>query len=156
MEHFQKQLLPITETIANSPIDETLEQKLNQRFPSDGELFGQIESACHEAIASGWMCTQGSEGRRFGRVIEPTAETANLSVDVVQLDDIAGPHHVHPTGEICMIMPQDKDVTFDGNGAGWCVNPPGSAHFPTVKGGKAIILYLLPGGHIEFTGRKPD
>lgn len=155
MEYFQKQLLPITETIADAAIDKTLENTLNQRFPSDGELFGQIESACHEAIAAGWMCAQGSEGRRFGRIIEPSPATGNLSVDVVQLDDIAGPHHRHPTGEICMIMPQDKDATFDGCGAGWCVNPPGSAHFPTVKGGKAIILYLLPEGNIEFTGKKP-
>jgi len=28
---------------------------------------------------------------------------------------------------------------------------PGSAHRPTVRGGKALVLYLLPAGAIEFT-----
>jgi hypothetical protein len=28
---------------------------------------------------------------------------------------------------------------------------PGTAHRPTVSGGKALILYLLPDGAIEFT-----
>jgi hypothetical protein len=97
------------------------------------------------------MCSQGGEGRRFGRVIEPSPETGDLSVDVVQLRDIVGPHHSHPTGEICMIMPMTPDARFDGIGAGWCVNEPGSAHHPTVTGGEALVLYLLPGGQINFT-----
>ncbi len=155
MENFQKQLLPVTDVIAGAAIDKALELQLNQQFPPDSDYFEQIGNACRKAIAAGWMCKQGTEGRRFGRIIEPTPATGNLSVDVVQLDDIAGPHHVHPTGEICMIMPQDKKATFDGQGAGWCVNPPGSAHFPTVRDGRAIILYLLPGGQIEFTGKSP-
>lgn len=154
METFQKQLLPVTETIAGTTIDKTLEHELNQRFPADGEYFGQIQRACRDAIAEGWMCSKGEAGRRFGRVIEPSSATGDLSVDVVQLDSIAGPHHIHPTGEICMIMPLDKNATFDGQGAGWCVNIPGSAHYPTVCDGAAIILYLLPGGQIEFTGKK--
>jgi hypothetical protein len=40
---------------------------------------------------------------------------------------------------------------FDGHGAGWLVYEPGSAHYPTVRGGKALVLYLLPQGAIEFT-----
>lgn len=156
METFQEQLRPLTEIIAGAAIDKALEQQLSQQFPPDGAFFGEIEAACHKAISEGWMCAQGQEGRRFGRIIEPSSSTGNLSIDVVELDSMAGPHHVHPTGEICMIMPQDKDATFDGAGAGWCVNPPGSGHFPTVRGGKALILYLLPDGQIEFTGRSPE
>ena len=97
------------------------------------------------------MCAHGDEGRRFGRVIKPTPETCNLSVDVVQLKDIVGPHHSHPKGEICMTMPVSPDAKFDGGGAGWCVNEPGSAHSPTVSDGEALVLYLLPDGEIEFT-----
>lgn len=153
MQAFQEQLRPLTDTIAAATVDKALEQQLNQRFPSDGPFFREVEAACHKAIAEGLMCTQGQEGRRFGRIIEPSSATGNLSIDVVELDSMAGPHHMHPTGEICMIMPQDREATFDGHGAGWCVNPPGSGHFPTVEGGKALILYLLPGGKIDFTGR---
>jgi hypothetical protein len=29
--------------------------------------------------------------------------------------------------------------------------PPGSAHRPTVSQGRALVLYLLPQGRIDFT-----
>ena len=74
-----------------------------------------------------------------------------ISVDVVQLEDIVGPHHAHPKGEICLTMPVSPAARFDGRGAGWCVYEPGSAHHPTVTGGAALVLYLLPDGEIEFT-----
>ena len=93
----------------------------------------------------------GGKGRRFGRVIEPGPAIAGFSVDVVDLTDIVGPHHRHPNGEICMVMPVSPEARFDGKGAGWKVYPPGSAHRPTVTGGRALVLYLLPAGQIEFT-----
>ena len=65
--------------------------------------------------------------------------------------DLAGPHHTHPNGEIDLIMPLEGDATFDGRPAGWCVYPPGSAHHPTVGNGRALVLYLLPEGQIQFT-----
>ncbi len=99
------------------------------------------------------MCDQGGPGRRFGRVIEPSVETGNLNVDVVDLEDIVGPHHRHPTGEICLIMPLTPEAKFDGNPAGWCVYEPGSGHRPTVSDGRALMLYFLPNGEIDFTGQ---
>ena len=50
-----------------------------------------------------------------------------------------------------MIMPVTNAAKFDGHGAGWLVYPPDSAHRPTVTGGRALILYLLPEGKIEWT-----
>ena len=67
------------------------------------------------------------------------------------MQDIAGPHHLHPLGEVDLIMPLEGDARFDGHPAGWCVYPPGSAHPPTVSGGRALVLYLLPQGQIDFT-----
>ncbi len=64
---------------------------------------------------------------------------------------IAGPHHAHPNGEIDLIMLIDADARFDGRPAGWLVCPPGSAHRPTVTRGRALVLYLLPEGRIDFT-----
>ena len=66
------------------------------------------------------------------------------------MSDAVGPVHAHPNGEIDMIMPLDKKAKFDGRGAGWMVCPPGSRHAPTVTEGRALILYLLPGGAIDF------
>jgi len=43
-----------------------------------------------------------------------------------------------------------QDGAFDNHPAGWLVYGPGTAHKPTVGGGKAYVLYLLPGGAIEF------
>lgn len=151
VEEFQKLIKPVTDFVSDRAIDSTLAEELNSRFPPGGETFDGIESACHEAIAAGWMCAQGGEGRRFGRVIEPGEQTGGLSVDVVDLADMVGPHHKHPTGEVCMVMPVTESALFDGTGKGWCVFEPGSAHHPTVTNGEALVLYMLPQGKIEFS-----
>lgn len=155
VEHFQNLLRPVLDTVAQNEVDGELSRVLNEKFPADGQAFRDIENACHAAIAEGWMCAQGGEGRRFGRVIEPSAATHDLSVDVVDLHDVVGPHHRHPNGEVCMVMPVDEHADFNGNPRGWCIFEPGSDHFPTVKGGRALVLYLLPDGQIEFTGKAP-
>lgn len=155
IEEFQHLLQPVMDAVGHKPVDPQLAQFLNERFPREGEAFRSIETACHAAIAEGWMCAQGGEGRRFGRVIDPAEETHDLSVDVVDLKDIVGPHHRHPNGEICMVMPVDEAARFNGNPRGWCVFEPGSDHYPTVKGGRSLVLYMLPKGEIEFTGRTP-
>lgn len=152
IEAFKSLIKPITDFVAPREIDRSLEDALTERFPADGALFGAVEDACRAAIKAGWMCAEGGEGRRFGRVIEPGEDTGGLSVDVVDLKDIIGPHHRHPTGEVCMVMPLDAGARFDGSPRGWCVYPPGSAHRPTVTDGEALVLYMLPKGRIEFTG----
>ena len=148
---FSELVVPITAHIHGRALDGALEAELQRAFPAEGAAFHAIRAACDHAIAAGWMCSQGSAGRKFGRVLEPTAATHQLSVDVVELTDIAGPHHRHPNGEICLVMPVTSGATFDGRGAGWLVYGPGTAHRPTVRDGKALVLYMLPDGVIEFT-----
>lgn len=150
-QQFQSLMTPVMQAIDGQAIDQKLADGLNREFPPHSDTFKAIEAACLDAIKAGWMCAHGDPGRRFGRVIKPASETCNLSVDVVQLNDFVGPHHSHPTGEVCMTMPLSPDAKFDGHGAGWCINEPGSAHSPTVSDGEALVLYLLPGGEIEFT-----
>jgi 2-hydroxylaminobenzoate mutase len=48
-----------------------------------------------------------------------------------------------------MIIPLEEGAQFCGHGAGWRVFPPLSEHFPTVTG-KALMMYFLPGGKIEY------
>ncbi len=153
VEQFQALLKPVTDFVAGRPVDPTLAEALERRFPADGETFQAIESACHAAISAGWMCAEGTAGRRFGRIIEPGDDTGQLSVDVVDLTDIVGPHHRHPNGEICMVMPVTPTARFDGHPKGWCVFEAGSDHRPTVTDGEALVLYMLPEGRIEFTGQ---
>lgn len=153
---FTDLVVPITGRIHGRALDGALEADLDRAFPARGERCGAILGACREAIADGWMCALGQAGRRFGRVLEPGAATHQLSVDVVELEDIAGPHHRHPNGEICLVLPITSTATFDGRGAGWLVYGPGTAHRPTVRHGKALVLYMLPDGLIEFTKSPAD
>ena len=141
----------ITERIRGRTLDKALEEDLNRIFPANGPLFQSVFAACRAGIAAGWMCSREAGGIRYGRVVKPGEATHGFSVDVVEMEDIAGPHHSHPNGEIDMIMPLRGAAKFDGHASGWLVYAPGTAHRPTVAEGKALVLYLLPQGAIEFT-----
>ena len=140
-EQFRALVMPFADFVRGRALDAGLEGDLNKTYPPGGPAFQGVFRACREAIAAGWMCNREAGGIRFGRVIKPGAE----------MHDVVGPHHRHPNGEIDMIMPLDPGAKFDGRGSGWMVYGPDSAHSPTVSGGRAIVLYLLPQGAIEFT-----
>ena len=150
-DEFAQLMASITAHIAGRPLDAKLEADLNRTLPVDGAVVRSVVDACRDAIAAGWMCSREHGGIRYGRVVKPGPATDGYSVDVVEMDDVAGGHHRHPNGEIDLIMPIDATAAFDGRGAGWLVYEPGTAHVPTVTGGKAWVLYLLPQGAIEFT-----
>jgi len=150
-ERFAALLAPVIDVVRDRTLDDALKARLEAHLPANGEAFLAIERACHAAIAAGWMCTEGGGQRRFGRIFEPSAALGGFSVDVVDITELVGNHHRHPTGEIDMIMPVTPGARFDGCGPGWLVYPSGSAHRPTVGGGRALVLYLLPERRIEWT-----
>ena len=113
--------------------------------------MSDLKASCETGVAEGWLCDREGGGIRYGRIFKPAPELHGFSVDVVDMQDIAGPHHAHPLGEIDLIMPIGGDAQFDSRPAGWLVYPPGTAHRPTVSQGRALVLYLLPEGRIEFT-----
>ena len=151
-DQFFKAIISITEHLAGQTLDAELETYLHEKFPQDGDAFRLLSGLCREGIDEGWLCNREHGGIRFGRIMNASPETHGFSVDVVQMDEIVGPHHRHPTGEIDMIIPETQGAEFDGCGEGWLVYGPDSAHSPTVTNGRAIVLYLLPEGQIEFTG----
>ncbi|MBL4826816.1 MAG: DUF4863 family protein [Spongiibacteraceae bacterium] len=151
LSHYQDLLKTITNNIKNRQLNQALEEHLNQQFPASSELFKAIETASHAGIASGDLCQHKAGGISYGRVIKPCPELSGFSIDLVQMKDVVGPHHRHPQGEIDLIMPISAQAKFDNYGAGWRVYGPDSAHCPTVTEGEALVLYLLPGGEIEFT-----
>jgi len=150
-ETFKLLISTITDQIGDRPLDRALEAELNETIPPHSALFEKIFRGCEAAIAAGWMCTREGGGIRYGRVIKPTDELRGYSVDVVDMESLEGPHHAHPNGEIDMVMPLTADARFDDRPAGWVVYGPGTAHHPTVTRGRALVLYLLPKGAIEFT-----
>lgn len=150
-QHFRELIATLTSRLAGRPLDAELERWLNAQHGAGSESYEAIKAACVAAVAQGWMCEREGGGIRYGRVLKAADDLQRFSVDVVDMKDVAGPHHVHPQGEIDLIMPLEGDAQFDGRPAGWCVYPPGSAHRPTVTQGRALVLYLLPEGQIEFT-----
>jgi hypothetical protein len=150
-ESFRALMREVTDRLQGKALDLALQNELNECFPAQGEVFARIFDGCRAAIAAGWMCEREGGGIKYGRVIKPDAELNGFSVDVVDMNSLEGPHHSHPNGEIDLIMPLTAEAKFDGSGAGWLVYGPGSAHFPTVTDGRALILYLLPQGAINFT-----
>ncbi|MBN9084607.1 MAG: DUF4863 domain-containing protein [Rhizobiales bacterium 62-17] len=153
-DQFRSAVGQIAEAIGTQPLNADLEHFLQSRFPPGEAPFDALEQLVFNGVKEGWLCARTAGGIAYGRAVKPGQDTGTFSVDVVVMEDIAGPHHVHTTGEIGMIMPVAGNPLFDGKPRGWYVYPPGSSHFPTVTGGKACILYLLPEGAIEFTGQK--
>ena len=149
---FRAALSELAAELAGRPLDDTLDAWLNLHHGADSPTFNRLAEAIRPGVAEGWLCQREGGGIRYGRIFKAADDLAGCSVDVVDMSDIAGPHHRHPHGEIDLIVPVDAGATFDGRGAGWCVYGPGSAHRPTVAGGRAFVLYLLPQGAIEFTG----
>lgn len=141
----------VAQLLAGMPVASPMEAFLNERIGAHSETYAAVESLCRQAIQDGWMCSEGQGDVRWGRVVEPGDAMGGFSVDVVSMRNAFGPHHSHPLGEVVLIMPQTPAARFDSKGQGWLVYPPGSAHYPTVTGGHALVLYLLPQGRISFT-----
>jgi hypothetical protein len=150
-EAFRAQLAGFTAALAGRPLDAELDAWLNREHGAGSATYAGLKAACEDGVAAGWLCNREGGGIKYGRIFKPADDLHGFSVDVVDMQDIAGPHHVHPNGEIDLVMPQGGDARFDGRPAGWLVMPPGSAHRPTVSQGRALVLYLLPQGAIEFT-----
>lgn len=150
-DDFRRRIAGLTEQITGRALNAELDQWLNTHYGASSPAYAGLKQACVDGVAQGWLCQREGGGIRYGRVFKPADDLHGFSVDVVDMNDIAGPHHVHPQGEIDLIMPLQEGARFDGRPAGWCVYPPGSAHRPTVSGGRALVLYLLPAGEIEFT-----
>lgn len=150
-DKFRAQIAALTAQIAGRPLDADLDAWLNREHGAASASYAELKASCEAGVAEGWLCNREGGGIKYGRIFKPAEDLQGFSVDVVDMKDVAGPHHLHPNGEIDLVMPQAAEAQFDGRPAGWVVMPPGSAHRPTVSRGRALVLYLLPQGAIEFS-----
>ena len=150
-ETFHALIAKLTAPLAGRALDASLAAELNERHGRSSPTYRALVDACREGVEQGWMCEREAGGIRYGRVVKAAPATHDFSVDVVEMNDCAGPHHTHPNGEIDLVMPIEGAARFDGDAGPWIVYGPGTAHRPTVSGGRALVLYLLPGGAIQFT-----
>lgn len=153
IEKFSTLVGTIAKAISGKALDGELEAFLNATYPAGAADFAALKSLCSTGEAEGWLMAREAGGIKFGRAVKPDTVAAEFSVDVVRMKNVKGPHHVHTTGEIGAIMALEGDPRFDGKPEGWYVYGPGSDHNPTVTGGEAYVLYFLPDGAIEFTGK---
>lgn len=124
--------------------------ELARRFDPHGTAARALNRALVALLDERKIADRGELPVRWSRVSKATPESADFSIDAVDMNG-PGPHHVHPNGEVNWCVALEGDPRFDGQPAGWVVMPPGSGHVPTVSGGRMLIVYLLPGGKIEFT-----
>jgi hypothetical protein len=149
-QQFRELIASLTTQLAGRPLDRELDTWLNENHGAGSKMFDAIKQACIDGVEAGWMCAREADGIKYGRVLKAADDLHRFSVDVVDMNSLAGPRHAHPNGEIDMVMPLDGDARFDNRPAGWCVYRPGTVHRPTVTGGRALVLYLLPEGKIDF------
>jgi hypothetical protein len=124
-------------------------EKLDAEFPFDSERVQQWGELMRVGVAEGILCDKGKPPMQYSRISKNIPETNNFSCDAVLMNG-AGPNHIHPNGEVDLCFAVDGEPRFDCNEPGWTVYGVGSQHIPTVTGGMMLILYLLPGGALEF------
>ncbi|MCO4744154.1 MAG: DUF4863 family protein [Proteobacteria bacterium] len=124
---------------------------LERDFPASMQT--DLRAALLAEHAAGTLTPRdGGAGIRFGRVAKASPETANHSIDAVDIEG-AGAEHTHPRGEISFCIALSGSPRFDGHPEGWVVLPIGSHHAPTVTGGRMLIVYFLPGGEVRWGPR---
>ena len=152
IQEFNALVSDVARSLEGRDLDAAMAEHLNSAFPVDGEIFRRMSELCEIGERDGWLMGREAGGIKYGRAVKPGADAGRFSVDVVRMKNVKGPHHIHTNGEIGAIMPIEGAPRFDGFEPGWYVYPPASDHHPTVTGGDAYVLYLLPDGAIEFTG----
>lgn len=145
-------LRPIFAAIKGRPLDASLEFILNRNFGVASSAHESLTRLLCAGVEEGWVAYAPVPGAGYsrGRIADPSEETAGLSVESGLLSSVKGQYHCHTRGEIDLVVPMESSARWCGHGAGWVVYPPLSEHFPTTTGGKALILYFLPNGEIEY------
>ena len=123
--------------------------RLAERLDPDGPEARALSEELKRLLEAGEVANRGEPPVRWGRVAKAGPDTLDFSIDVVDMTG-AGPLHLHPNGEVNWCVPLEGEPTFEGCGRGWVVMPPDSRHVPAVAGGRMLIVYLLPGGAMEF------
>ena len=100
---FREQIAELSAQLAGRPLDASLDAWLNAEHGATSTTYASLKQSCITGAAEGWLCDREGGGIRYGRIFKPAPDLHGYSVDVVDMTDIAGPHHTHPNGEIDLI-----------------------------------------------------
>lgn len=146
-----------------------VEQWLNATYGPDSSLYRDLSRLVKTGVEEGWAANVEITGPHYrrSRLCEPSAETRHFSITAVYMDSgerppgetFRGDYHLHPYGEINMVVPLNDGAMLAGPngwcGAGWTAPAPGSHHYPEVKGGAVIAFFFLPAGRISYNIKPP-
>jgi hypothetical protein len=128
--------------------------ELVRRFDPAGPAARALNAELVRLADAGKIAERGALPVRYGRVAKASEATSGFSIDVVYMNG-PGPKHRHPQGEVNYCIALEGTPTFVGRPSGWVVEPPASEHVPSVENGTMLIVYLLPGGAIDFVKNAP-
>ncbi|WP_394779765.1 DUF4863 family protein [Undibacterium sp.] len=160
-------LVPFLQEIKDMTAGAVTEQWLNTKYGVGSELYQQLAQLIRTGVQDGWAADAEIAGPRYrrSRIEAPSEHTCFFSIMAVLMDSrdneqhnpegsFRGGYHLHPYGEINMVVPLDKGAALAGpNGwcdGGWTAPAPASHHYPEVKGGTVISLTFLPAGRIAL------
>jgi hypothetical protein len=171
-DDFIASCVPLLKEVKDMTAGAELEQWLNTTYGVDSALYQELARQIRLGVEEGWGTDVEIAGPRYrrGQLAAPSAETFFFSITAVLMDStdntqgnpedtFRGGYHLHPYGEINLVVPLDPDAALAGpNGwqpGGWTAPGPGSHHFPEVKGGRVISVTFLPAGRIAFDVKPP-
>jgi hypothetical protein len=101
-----------------------LEQWLNRTCGPGSALYEDLSRLIKVGVAEGWAANIEVDGRRYRRskIYEPSAETFCFSITAVLMDskeNYRGNYHLHPYGELNMVVPLDPGAVLAGPNE-WC------------------------------------
>jgi hypothetical protein len=162
--------IPFLQEIKDMTPGAAMEKWLNDKYGESSAIYGDLARLIKLGVQEGWAANQEIDGPNYRRskIQEASPETLHFSVTAVYMnskdpkrfrdengdDLLRGQLHIHPYGEINMVVPLDKGAMLKGlqgwQGPGWTAPHPGSSHYPEAKGGALIALFYLPAGRISY------
>jgi hypothetical protein len=157
--------VPFLDEVKSRTTGGELETWLNGTYGPGSELYDDLARMIAEGVRAGWAANVEVDGRgyRRSRIAEPREVLSYFSITAVYMDSVEpyrGQYHLHPYGELNLVVPLDADAKLMGprgwSGPGWTAPAPGSHHYPEVKGGALIALFYLPAGRISYDITPPS
>ncbi|WP_266180347.1 protocatechuate 4,5-dioxygenase subunit alpha [Dyella humicola] len=149
-----------------------LEIWLNEHCGPGSELYEDLARLIRQGVEEGWAADVEISGKHYrrSRLVEPSERTHYFSLTTVFMDSYGGAealghtpdadyvfrgdYHLHPYGELNLVVPLDPDAQLMGplgwRSAGWTAPSPGSHHYPEARRGRLIAYFFLPAGRISY------
>ncbi len=68
---FRDQIAALTAQLVDRPLDDLLDQWLNQEHGPASASYQALRRSCESGVADGWLCQREGGGIRYGRVFKP-------------------------------------------------------------------------------------